>query len=74
MIVKSRRLQWTGKIARMREVKNAYRIFMWKHLGKWKLGIPRRRWKDNIKMNFKEVGCELEVKRTGSESSGGLWY
>jgi hypothetical protein len=21
------------------------------------LGIPRRRWEDNIKMNLKDVGC-----------------
>jgi len=25
--------------------------------GKRPLGIPRRRWKDNIKMDLQEVGC-----------------
>jgi hypothetical protein len=22
------------------------------------LGMPRRRWKDNVKMNLREIGCE----------------
>jgi len=26
--------------------------------GKRPLGRPRRRWKDNIKMDLQEVGCE----------------
>jgi hypothetical protein len=25
--------------------------------GKSPLGIPRRRWEDNIKMNLQEMGC-----------------
>ena len=25
--------------------------------GKRSLGIPRRRWEDNIKMDFQEMGC-----------------
>jgi hypothetical protein len=37
-IVKSRRLQWAGHVAKMREMKNAYRIFMGKPLGKHSLG------------------------------------
>jgi hypothetical protein len=43
MIVKSRRLQWTQKIARIREMKNAYRILMWKSLENWTLGSPTRK-------------------------------
>jgi hypothetical protein len=30
---------------------------MGKPKGKTPLGKPRRRWEDNIKMNFQEVGC-----------------
>ena len=30
---------------------------MGKPEGKRPLGRPRRRWEDNIKMDFKEVGC-----------------
>ena len=28
------------------------------HTGKRPLGRPRRRWEDNIKMDFREVGCD----------------
>jgi len=34
----------------------AYRILVGKHEGKRQLGRPRRRWKDNIKVDIKEVG------------------
>ena len=30
---------------------------MGKPEGKGSLGIPRRRWEDNIKMDLQEVGC-----------------
>jgi len=30
--------------------------FCWEPLGKRPLGIPRRRWEDNIKMDLQEVG------------------
>jgi hypothetical protein len=29
-----------------------------KHLGKHLLGRPRRRWKDNTKMDLGEIDCE----------------
>jgi hypothetical protein len=36
--------------------KNAYRMLVGKPEGKRPLGIPRRRWVDNIRMNLVEVG------------------
>jgi len=34
--------------------------------GKKPLGRPRRRWKDNIKMNLEEVGCGADgLDRSG---------
>jgi hypothetical protein len=33
-----------------------YRILMGKHVGKWPLGRPRRRWEDNNKMVLQELG------------------
>ena len=33
-----------------------YRVLVGKHEGKRPLGRPRRRWKDNIKMDVQEVG------------------
>jgi hypothetical protein len=41
---------WAGYVARMGEKRNAYRILVGKPEGKRPLGIPRRRWVDNIKM------------------------
>jgi hypothetical protein len=36
-----------------------YRVLVGKLEGKSPLGRPRRRWDDNIKMDFQEVGCEV---------------
>ena len=35
----------------------AYRFLVGKPEGKRPFGRPRRRWKDNIKMDLQEVGC-----------------
>jgi hypothetical protein len=42
----------------MREVKNAYIILVEKPEGKTLLRLPRHRWKNNIKTDLKERGCE----------------
>jgi hypothetical protein len=39
----------------MGETRNAYRILVGKPEGKEPLGRPRRRWVDNIKMDFREI-------------------
>ena len=39
------------------ERRGIYRIFVGKPEGKRPLGIPRRRWEDNIKVGLMEVGC-----------------
>jgi hypothetical protein len=39
-----------------REKRNAYRILVKMPEGTRPLGRPRRRWVDNIKMNFRELG------------------
>jgi hypothetical protein len=36
--------------------KNVYRILLGNPEGKRSLGIPRRRWVDNIKMGLRETG------------------
>jgi hypothetical protein len=38
----------------MGEKRNAYRILVGKLEGKRSLGRPRRRWKDNIRMDLRE--------------------
>jgi hypothetical protein len=41
----------------MGEKRNAYRLLVGKPEGERPLGRPRRRWVDNIKMEFLEIGC-----------------
>jgi hypothetical protein len=41
----------------MRERRGVYRDLLGKPAGKRPLGRPRRRWENNIKMDFQEVGC-----------------
>jgi hypothetical protein len=54
-MIKSRRMRWAGHVARMGEKRNAYRILVGKPEVKRPLGIPRRRWVDNIKMDLREI-------------------
>jgi hypothetical protein len=53
-MIKSRRMRWTGHVARMGDKRNAYRILVEKPEGKRPLGKPRCRWVDNIIMDFRE--------------------
>ena len=39
----------------MGERRGVYRVLVGKHEEKRPLGRPRRRWEDNIKMDFQEV-------------------
>jgi hypothetical protein len=55
-IIKPRRMRLAGHVARMWENRNAYRILVGKPEGKRPLGRPRRRWKDNIRMDLREIG------------------
>jgi hypothetical protein len=55
-MIKSRRMRWTGHVARIVEKRNAYRLLAGKPEGKRPLGTPRRMWVDNIKMELGEVG------------------
>jgi hypothetical protein len=43
----------------MEEMKNAFRILVGKTEGKRPLGRRRREWKDNIRMDLKEIGWEI---------------
>jgi hypothetical protein len=40
----------------MGEERGVYRVLIGRSEGKRPLGRPRRRWKDNIKMDLKEIG------------------
>jgi hypothetical protein len=45
-VIKSRRMNLAGHVARMGEKRGAYRILV---------GRPRRRWEDNIKMDLEDM-------------------
>jgi hypothetical protein len=57
-IVKSRRLQWAGHVARTGETRNAYSVLVGKPHEKCPLVRPAIRWEDGIKIDLKETGCE----------------
>jgi len=56
-VIKSRRMRWTGHVARMGEERGVYRVLVGKLEGKRPLGRTRRRWVDNIRIDLQEVGC-----------------
>ncbi|KAJ4446277.1 hypothetical protein ANN_12972 [Periplaneta americana] len=56
--IKTRRLRWAGHVTLMGESRNAYRVLVGRPEGKRRLGRPRCRWEDNIKMDLREVGYE----------------
>jgi hypothetical protein len=49
-------MRWVGHVARMREERKVYTVLVRKPEGKRPLGIPRRRWKDGIRMDLREIG------------------
>ena len=50
-------MRWAGHVARMSEERELYRVLVGKAEGRRQLGRPRRRWVDNIRVDFQEVGC-----------------
>ena len=55
-VIKSRRLRWAGHVARMEKGRSSFKILTGKPTGKRRLGRPRRRWEDNIRMDLEEIG------------------
>jgi hypothetical protein len=60
-IIKSRRMRWAGHVARMEVKRNVYMLLVGKPEGKRPLGRPRRRWMDNIKMDWRRIGTGGEL-------------
>jgi hypothetical protein len=66
-------MRWAGHVSGMGVKRNAYRLLVGKPEGKRQIGRPRRRWVDNIKMDFGEklwssmdwFGLERIVTRGG---------
>ena len=53
--IKSRRLRWAGCVVRMKVGRSAFKILTDIPIGNRPLGRPRRRWEENIKLDFKEI-------------------
>ncbi|KAJ4433064.1 hypothetical protein ANN_15321 [Periplaneta americana] len=80
--IKSRRLRWAGRVARMGESINAYRLLVVRPEGKRPLRRPRCRWEDIIKMDLREMGYDgrdwinvgglMDQWRGGNEPPGSL--
>jgi len=56
-VIKSRKMRWTGHVARMGERRGVYKVLVGNPEGMRPLGRPRHRWEGNIKMDLQEVGC-----------------
>jgi hypothetical protein len=50
----------------MGEIKGAYRVLGRKPEGRRPLGRPTRKWEDNIKIDFREVGWGRGLDQSGS--------
>ena len=55
-VVKSRRMRWAGRVARMGKRRGVHRVLVGTPECKRPLGRPRRRWENNIKLDLREVG------------------
>ena len=60
-VMKSRRLRWTDHVATMEEGGSALKILTGTPTGKRLLGIPGRRWEDNIRIFLKEIGINTMI-------------
>lgn len=58
-MIKSRNIRGAKHVARMVEKKISYKLLVGKTEGKRSLGRPWRAWKDNIKINLKDVGWKV---------------
>jgi transcription termination factor 2 len=58
MVIKSRRMRWARHVACMGEGRRVYRVLVGRPEGKRPLGRPRRRWKDNIKIELTDIGID----------------
>ena len=72
--LKSRRLRWSGHVARTEQSRNSFRVSVGKPESKRPLRGPRRRWEDNIKMDLREVSCDVGevIERLENEPPGEL--
>jgi hypothetical protein len=54
-VIKSRRMEGAGHVARVGEWRGVYRVLVGRVEGKRPLGKPKRRWEYNIKIYLGEI-------------------
>jgi hypothetical protein len=54
-VTKLRGMRWARHVARMGEGRVVYRVLVGRPEGRRPLGIPRRRWENNIKLDIQGV-------------------
>jgi len=59
-------MKWVVYVARIGEKRGAYSVLVGEGEGKRPLGRPRRRWEDNIKMDFSGIGWGHGLDCSGS--------
>jgi hypothetical protein len=57
-VIKSRRMRWTGHVARMGEGRGVYRVLVGRPKVNRPVGRPRHTWENNIKMDLRERGIK----------------
>jgi len=72
-VIKSRRIRWVGNVTRTGERKGSYKGLVGKRERKGPLARPRHRWKDNIRMDLKEVGWGGGIDWIALAQDGGRW-
>jgi hypothetical protein len=84
-MITSRRMRWSGNVARVGEEECIQSFYLGKPKGKTPLGRHIHRWEDNIRMNLRKIGLRgiewihlaydrdrWRVHEHGSEPSGSI--
>jgi hypothetical protein len=66
-MIKSRRMRWTGHVARLEKKRNAYKVLFGKPEGKVPIRRLQNRWEDNIKV------VQMQIKYRMGLWTGFIW-
>jgi hypothetical protein len=66
-------MRWVGYVSFMAKMRTAYKILFGKPEGKRPIVRPRPRWKNNIKVDLREIGLEV-VDWVHVVQDGDLWW
>ena len=60
-VIKSRKLRWAGRVARMEEGRSDFKILTDKPKGNKLLGRPMCRWEGNNRMDLTEISVSRVI-------------